>query len=509
MELPRAYETMVADALRTDRSLISEIVEQCGLVYDLTAAHSIEVDNFEPIKIDRTVRHLTPKTVEALSDIAPNTEYILAAGIYRLEAPLRLAPGSRLRGRASGRTRIHCTAETAAIAVENCDAVEIQDLCIEAPNATGIRIQAANDVHVHNVRFLNSGRYAVHIDDGCSRVTIRSCHILGTGYGGIMARGNITRLRILQNIIEEVYRRELDIGNYAAAIRIQALEHVRPEYDDGVTLPSRKPQKADLKNNGVFSHFIGKRRPRHIEVRDNDILRSRSQGIYLSGALLTQVTGNRIVDCDKEGMCVDHQSCFNMVERNYFAFCGGRLAQSIRELEFDHIAVTDIDPQKGVAAKLPAVSIDYSDMNWIQHNTIVDSYGGGIKTVRSACFNIIADNRLYHNNRGDNEQHVFAEIHIGNSSSEGTKKVEYRKIFDNREFGSSWNLIARNLITATDRGVRIRPTSRHNVLMKNRPFGAAQFDYYVENDTNFTVASDKNLVRLPASKWPPETNARI
>jgi parallel beta-helix repeat protein len=317
-----------------------------------------------------------------------------------------------------------------------------------------------------------------------------------------MARGLIDNLLISDNIVDGAYRGELEISNYGAAIRIQALEHLRQEFDNAVTLPSCRPSSQCLLFNGVFSHYIGARRPRNVGVTRNKVTNSRSQGIYLSGSTLTHIVDNIISQCDKEALCIDHQSSLNVVSQNIITCTGQRDRQSTRELINDHIDIAEQDAQF-VKAKLPAVSIDYSDMNLIWNNSIAGNSGGGIKAVRLACFNVIGCNSLSGNNSGDNDTHVFPEILLGDASVEGTAKRTYRHSFDNRGYGSSANFLVANKITANKRAVQINKSSALNVVAKNQVFGCRDFDFRVANDTSYTVDPSGTLIRLPSGSWPP------
>lgn len=502
-------EELFKTAKSKDESLIREIrgwvlPSETGLSHSAISVRDIA----RPTPSVRTIK-VTPTTAEILFRIEAGVTYHLAPGIYHIDRPIVMANSSRLIGSRSGRTHVVSSVKSSAVAVENVSDVEVSQLRITSTDATAIHIQESKEVGINKVIIENVGRYAIHIDNNCEGIFIKSNHIVKTGYGGIIVRGDVRYAKIDSNVLEDIYEKELEIGNYAAAIRVQALEHARPEYDDGVTIKIKPPASTDLISNGIFSHYIGPDRPRHVEISNNRILRCRSQGIYLSGALLTAVEHNSIINCDKEGLCVDHQSLYCTVENNFFTGCGGRLAQTANELKFDHLSDEDIGSPKGVTAKLPAISIDYSDDNLITENRIIGNFGCGIKMVRSAMFNTVSRNFLANNNRGDNERHSFSEIHIGNSSSEGTSKGRRRKIFDNRNFGSSFNLLESNELIAAKRGIRIRPSSQGCVMVGNTVFGARNFDYFIENGDCFTLNKSRKLAPLPQAKWPPYKDSRI
>ncbi|WHO39805.1 right-handed parallel beta-helix repeat-containing protein [Sphingobium sp. AP49] len=510
MILEPSVDTLFSGALAQDESLVRQILERCALERQPLAFQAIDAFRFiDPAPRRRRIRVNRDNAAELLQDLEAGVEYLLDPGRYRLDFPIILKSGCTLRGSRSGRTYVESSVTSTAIAVEGCDDITISHLTLRCEAATAIRVQSAKGVRIADVVVDYAGRYAMHVDDACHHLLIEDCTVRGTGYGGFMVRGDISYLMIRRNLFEDIYQRELKIGNYAAAIRIQALEHLRDEYDDGVTLKAGEPTADDQLHNGVFAHFIGAKRPRHVHVLDNKILRSRSQGIYLSGSLLTHVRGNMVIQCDKEGICVDHQSCFNLVEENFFTECGGRFNQTEEELRLDHIDAADFDQKLGAKAKLPAVSIDYSDMNSVSSNRVIGNYGGGIKAVRSAQFNLIAHNYLSNNARGDNDRHVFAEMHMGNSSSEGTKGIGYRKNFDNRNFGSSFNFLFANELIARERGFRVRPTSIGCIFRDNRVFGARRFDYFIENDGCHTLDDEGALVALPEARWPPFKDAHI
>jgi hypothetical protein len=65
------------------------------------------------------------------------------------------------------------------------------------------------------------------------------------------------------------------------------------------------------------------------------------------------------------------------------------------------------------AAKVPGISIDNALYNQIFSNTVSHNFGGGIKMVRTAYFNLVGLNTLVSNNDGASANFHFFGIELG------------------------------------------------------------------------------------------------
>jgi hypothetical protein len=437
-----------------------------------------------------------------LSELRSGTEYRFAPGFYDLEKPLMLPSSVRVTGAPSGRTIFRPLHHQTVVAIEEAKDVAVIAVSLLGSDCSALRVQRGSNILLSGIFVDSPSGYGMQIDDDCDSVSIIKCHIRSSGYGGIMARGLINNLLIAENIIDSAYRRELEVSNYGAAIRVQALEHLRKEYDTSITISGSRPSNNSLIFNGVFSHYIGPRRPRNVAIVNNSVINSRSQGVYLSGATLAYVYKNTIAHCDKEAICVDHQSLMNIISNNLIINVGQRDRQTSEELINDHIDLGE-NKDRFVKAKLPAISVDYSDLNLLIGNSVIGNSGGGIKAVRLACFNLIGLNLLKGNNAGDNDAHVFPEMLIGDASVEGTLKKAYRHSFDNRDYGSSANALVANKIESSKRGIQINMKSNDNFIFRNQLFGCREFDFRVLNDHTYTAGADGAFRRLTPGSWPP------
>lgn len=405
--------------------------------------------------------------------IAENEKKSLAIyfppGVFVVSEPIVLKDDTALIGSDFGETVLEANSNINGplISAEKVEKFLIKRMTIVNDKHTSVFIHHAKHFRVKQLKILYSGGYALHIDSNTESGVIEESTIVASNFGGILLKGKVENVFIANNLIEGAYQGQLEISNFAAAILIAGFHDARKEFWSGGIIEAEKPVKADHLFNGVFYHYLGPKKPANIVLLNNRIINNRSQGVYLNGAIRTLLKNNIISNADKEGICVDHQSYFNVLDGNFISGSGSRRRQSKIDVNNDFIDAKKRMPDGSPKSKLPGISIDYSDFNLLKNNLVSGNFGGGIKTVRSASGNVIINNRLLDNNRGTNDVHRFPEILLGDSRTEGTQKSSRRIIFDNREFGSHGNLVINNYVQSKDRGILIKGRSKFSVLGGN------------------------------------------
>jgi hypothetical protein len=143
-------------------------------------------------------------------------------------------------------------------------------------------------------------------------------------------------------------------------------------------------------------------RPRQLLIEQCVFSGCRAQGLYLEGALNNLIRDNLIMDNNKEGVCFDWGSNFNLFLRNQVLFNGARLAMSAEEIAADFIADYPLLEDGSSSMKLPGVSLDNSSANLLAGNRIMNNQGGGIKCIRACFCNAVNDNEIVGNHQGSN-----------------------------------------------------------------------------------------------------------
>lgn len=165
-------------------------------------------------------------------------------------------------------------------------------------------------------------------------------------------------------------------------------------------------------------------RPRTIVIRNTTCSDCRAQGIYLEGAVNCLMQNNVLINNNKEGICFDWGSCYNLFIDNTVTLNGERRALSKEEIMVDFISQYPLLKDGSSSIKLPGISLDNGCMNLIASNKIASNYGGGIKMIRSAMLNAIQTNTLIANTIGNNRFlppfHGISVLGVGTGTREFT-----------------------------------------------------------------------------------------
>ena len=243
----------------------------------------------------------------------------------------------------------------------------------------------------------------------------------------------------------------------------------------------------------------------------NHIAANLTSGIYSDGSVRNLIAENRIESNSKEGMCLDNGSAANVVAYNFFQGNGKRWGKSDRELQQDFVANFGRLPDGSSPAKVPAISIDNAAYNQILFNEINRNYGGGIKMVRTAYYNLIGLNTLSDNNEGQNKQFHFFGIELGAATADTpVPDLDFTPARGHEIFS--------NLIRGTHyAGGFFAEGSDRNVLFDNTIFGATNWameSVHRQPNTTFNnltnlksrnvgTGLDPNLIPLSKGEFDP------
>jgi len=201
----------------------------------------------------------------------------------------------------------------------------------------------------------------------------------------------------------------------------------------------------------------------------NHIGSNLASGIYSDGAVRNVYVGNRIERNSKEGLCLDNGSTANVVAFNTVEGNGKRWGRSDNDLKLDFILQLGRLPDGSSPAKVPGISIDNAAYNQIMFNEVDGNFGGGIKMVRTAFYNVIGLNTLSDNNEGQSNKFHFFGIELGAATADV-------KVIDLDFTPSRGNEIFGNIIRGSHySGIFFAKGSDGNVIFDNTIFGATSW----------------------------------
>lgn len=208
-------------------------------------------------------------------------------------------------------------------------------------------------------------------------------------------------------------------------------------------------------------------RPQAILIHRTTCYDCRAQGIYLEGAVNCLIQSNMLINNNKEGICFDWGSCFNIFVENAVTLNGERRGLSEEEIRVDFITRYPLLEDGSSSMKLPGISIDNGCMNLIAANKIASNYGGGIKMIRSAILNSIYKNSILANNIGNNRFvppfHGISVLGVGAGTQEFTKGKNTLLDF----LPSEANLISDNVIRENGYPIFLDSRCRKNIIRDN------------------------------------------
>jgi parallel beta-helix repeat protein len=247
-----------------------------------------------------------------------------------------------------------------------------------------LTISSSANFTISKCKSQNGAGYAVTVHDS-HHFSIQDCSIINS-LGGILLVGHCDFGRI----VECTCRNMRGLHNSFAGIHLCAtsrkirLEHVPYECHEAIAL------------------HLKSRRPQHIHIRDCLLSDCRAQGLYLEGAVNCLIEKNTLCRNNKEGICFDWGSCYNLFFANTLCANGERRNISTEEQEIDYITQYPLLEDGSSSMKLPAISLDNGCVNVLSKNRICGNFGGGIKMIRAGLFNRISDNIIVANALGTN-----------------------------------------------------------------------------------------------------------
>lgn len=287
----------------------------------------------------------------------------------------------------------------------------------------GIFIVNSRGVSVEDTVINNAAYKALVVLGENMYLDISRCSIDNSGNGSVILNGDISRVIFESNTITNTK----GTPNFSAAVVITSIPI--PDYDTAYNPFVEEP---------ICDRYDS---PHEMVVLNNYVYKSNSSGFYSDGSYCNYFIDNTLYLNDKEGICLDAGSFGNYVSGNTIKQNGGRRRQTLADLENDFVQDFGTLSDGSSPAKLPGLSIDNSAYNIVMNNYICDNYGSGVKMVRVGVRNIIADNIIANNNRGQSENFHFFGIELGYAA-----KPDYETVM--LDFAACYeNIICRNIIT--------------------------------------------------------------
>jgi len=293
-----------------------------------------------------------------------------------------------------------------------------------------LRIEGAHDVQLTGGTF-HGGDSAVLVNHA-QNVRISKITIQGIGGAGIViteSRGVTVR----GSSISGLKFASITLGKGTTG---SVVEHNRIEnnlgssnWAGGVLLTDRE---VDLAANAVNMYGPGvyggvpqdlARRthpPSGNLIRSNELLRNQANGIYSDGGIRNAIVSNLIAGNAKEGICLDNGSTSNVIAGNVVRRNGARWGEPDTILQLEMIGESGRMADGTPTAKVPGISLDNALYNVVFDNNVVENYGGGIKLVRSAIFNVIGLNTVRDDALGDSPRYHFFGIELGSAPGDPT-----------------------------------------------------------------------------------------
>ena len=229
--------------------------------------------------------------------------------------------------------------------------------------------------------------------------------------------------------------------------------------------------------------------PRRNVLAFNRVAFNASSGVYSDGGVESVIFDNNIEGNAKEGVCLDNGSTANVLAMNLVRANGKRWGKTDAELRMDFVDGVGRLPDGSSAAKTPGVSLDNSLYNIVYANQIERNYGGGVKMVRTAFFNIVGLNTIVDNNEGTNAHYHFFGIELGAAKADvAVSDLDFTPCRGNLIFG--------NIVRGTHyAGIFFGPGSTDNDIFDNAIFGAT--NWAMEQVRPQPNTSLNNLTNLP------------
>ncbi len=396
-----------------------------------------------------------------------------------LDQPLRITRDHTRLDLGTARLKPSESVTPYLVRIENVHDVRISGGVVDgAANAAtwAMLISGSSDVSVFHTRIsgLRAGGVLV---DSSTAVILWGGEFHSLGAAPILIHGASRQVVVAENVITN----NLGSSNWNAGIVLTDRNANLVESPTNLLLPDQF---------GVQVQPIPTRLriPEDNIVTRNTISRNLSSGIYSDGSARNVFVDNRIEENSKEGTCLDNGSTANVIAYNTYRANGKRWGKTDSDLRRDFIADFGRLPDGSSPAKVPAISIDNAAYNQVLFNQLDRNYGGGIKMVRTAFYNLIGLNTLTDDNEGQNPRFHFFGIELGAARADvPVPDLDFAP--------SRGNEIFSNIISGTHyAGVFFADGSDQNTLFDNTIFGATMWAMEsVRPQTNLSFNNLSNL----------------
>ncbi len=321
----------------------------------------------------------------------------------------------------------------------------------------GLLISSSQDVLISNMDLGELAGGGILVTDS-NHVSLWRNQIHGVHGSAILLHGNTDHTTVAENQITG----NLGSSNWQAGIVITD-RNAQPASDLASLLGS---DETGPPVQPITGRLHG---PHDNVIFENQITGNRSSGVYSDGTTRNIFVSNSIERNSKEGLCLDNGSTANVVAWNVVRGNGKRWGSTDAELKKDYILSLGRLPDGTSPAKLPGISVDNAIYNQLVFNQVDGNFGGGIKLVRAALFNVIGLNLLRDNDRGRNSHFHFFGIEVGAATAD-------EKVADLDFVPSRGNELFGNTIRGSHyAGIFLADGSDHNTIFDNSIFGATNW----------------------------------
>ena len=363
-----------------------------------------------------------------------------------------------------------------------------------------LRVENASEVLVNGGAFVG-GQWGVLVNDSRD-VTLRGGRYDGLRHGGVVlnnAPGAVLADAFLTRIGGAAVLIHGDtVGGVLSGNKI--IGNLGPSnWHAGIVISDRNGAVTDDPRNilnadqyWVREQPMQKRLhpPRRNVLAFNHVALNAASGIYSDGGVESVIFNNTVEGNSKEGICLDNGSTANVLAMNLIRSNGKRWGKTDAELKLDFVDGFGRLPDGSSAAKTPGISLDNALYNIVYANGIERNYGGGVKMVRTAYFNLVGLNVIVDNNEGANEHSHYFGIELGAAKADtATSDLDFTPCLGNLIFG--------NTIRGTHyAGIFFGLGSTENDVFDNTVFGATA--WALEQVRSQQNSSLNNLTNLPS-----------
>lgn len=383
----------------------------------------------------------------------------------RVEADVPIAIPSNTRIVGNG-TLVVSGGATTAVEARNASCFSVEGISIDDPAfAVGIHVDASNRFVISGVSVKSTSEKTIAMTRGCSSFEVSNCSMRSNAKGGLFLNGECSRAFIANN---DISYNQGTWNNEAGLV----LGSFKMRDETGVLMDFWEPDQSEIVES-----------PHDIIVESNDLLSNGGQGIYAYAVYRCYIVNNTMFSNSKEGMCLDYASFGCYVKGNSLVSNGERQG------------VADGEPETN---KLPGISLDNACYNIVRGNRIAENGGSGVKAVRASWRNLVVDNDISSNNRGQNvAAHFFGVEWASDLKPDypGAGGLDFAPCFN--------NITAANRITGGHfSGVYLAEDAWGNAFISNSVSGEDKYafelhtaqDNYYENNVYNGYVFDNGLV---------------